>query len=151
MATTLDRDDIIAGLREIIAELRADSEVAGIRLVGGAALSLRYFDRGSTQDLNVPLRINQDPRRRSSSASESSPAERPQTHGPANIFPLAGRDRTGPVTSRIIPRFTCEFVAPILKGSKMTSGRCAHWPEGLARTGRVPETMVRDPRGELTS
>lgn len=61
MATTLDRDDIIAGLREIIAELRADSEVAGIRLVGGAALSLRYFDRGSTQDLNVPLWINQDP------------------------------------------------------------------------------------------
>ena len=61
MATTLDRDDIIAGLRELIAELRADSEVAGIRLVGGAALSLRYFDRGSTQDLNVPLRINQDP------------------------------------------------------------------------------------------
>lgn len=52
VATTLDRDDIIAGLRELIAELRADGEVAGIRLVGGAALSLRYFDRGSTQDLD---------------------------------------------------------------------------------------------------
>ena len=58
VATTLDRDDIIAGLRELIAELRADGEVVGIRLVGGAALSLRYFDRGSTQDLDslhVPL------------------------------------------------------------------------------------------------
>ncbi|WP_255531574.1 hypothetical protein [Salinibacterium sp. SWN1162] len=41
MATTLDRDDIITGLRELIAELRAEGEVAGIRLVGGAALSLR--------------------------------------------------------------------------------------------------------------
>ncbi|CAO1649973.1 Nucleotidyltransferase AbiEii toxin of type IV toxin-antitoxin system [Salinibacterium sp. NYA9b] len=52
MATTLDRDDIITGLRELIAELRAEGEVAGIRLVGGAALSLRYFDRGTTQDLD---------------------------------------------------------------------------------------------------
>lgn len=52
MATTLDRDDIIAGLRELIAELRAAGEVAGIRLVGGAALSLRYFERGTTQDLD---------------------------------------------------------------------------------------------------
>lgn len=52
MATTLDRDDIITGLRELITELRAEGEVAGIRLVGGAALSLRYFDRGTTQDLD---------------------------------------------------------------------------------------------------
>lgn len=52
MPTALDRDDIITGLRELIAELRAVSEVAGIRLVGGAALALRYFDRGTTQDLD---------------------------------------------------------------------------------------------------
>jgi hypothetical protein len=52
MPTALDRDDIITGLRELIAELRAASEVAGIRLVGGAALALRYFDRGTTQDLD---------------------------------------------------------------------------------------------------
>lgn len=52
MATSLDRDDIIGGLRELIAELRAANEVAGIRLVGGAALALRYFDRGTTQDLD---------------------------------------------------------------------------------------------------
>lgn len=50
--TALDRDDIITGLRELIAELRAAGQVAGIRLVGGAALALRYFDRGTTQDLD---------------------------------------------------------------------------------------------------
>jgi len=52
VGTSLDRDDIIGGLRELIAELRAANEVAGIRLVGGAALALRYFDRGTTQDLD---------------------------------------------------------------------------------------------------
>ncbi|MET4783183.1 hypothetical protein [Glaciihabitans sp. UYNi722] len=50
--TALDRDDIITGLREFIAELRAADQVAGIRLVGGSALALRYFDRGTTQDLD---------------------------------------------------------------------------------------------------
>ena len=52
MASALDRDDIITGLRELIVELRAADQVAGIRLVGGAALALRYFDRGTTQDLD---------------------------------------------------------------------------------------------------
>lgn len=52
MATALDRDDIITGLRELVEELRSAGEVAGIRLVGGAALALRYFDRGTTQDLD---------------------------------------------------------------------------------------------------
>lgn len=52
MPSALDRDDIITGLRELIAELRAADQVAGIRLVGGAALALRYFDRGTTQDLD---------------------------------------------------------------------------------------------------
>jgi hypothetical protein len=50
--TSLDRNDIIAGLRDLIAELRATKEVAGIRLVGGAALALCYFDRGTTQGLD---------------------------------------------------------------------------------------------------
>lgn len=52
MATALERDDIIVGLRELVDELRNAGEVAGIRLVGGAALALRYFDRGVTQDLD---------------------------------------------------------------------------------------------------
>jgi hypothetical protein len=49
----LDRDAIIAGLRDLVSELRAAGEIAGIRLVGGAALALRYFDRGTTQDLDA--------------------------------------------------------------------------------------------------
>lgn len=53
MAVPLERDDIITGLRELVAELRDAGEVAGIRLVGGAALALRYFDRGVTHDLDV--------------------------------------------------------------------------------------------------
>lgn len=53
MATVLNREDIVDGLRELIAELRTAGEVAGIRLVGGAALALRYFDRGTTQDLDA--------------------------------------------------------------------------------------------------
>ncbi len=51
--TALARDEIIAGLRDLVAELRAAGEIAGIRLVGGAALALRYFDRGTTQDLDA--------------------------------------------------------------------------------------------------
>jgi hypothetical protein len=51
--TTLNRDDVIVGLRDLVAELQSAGEVAGIRLVGGAALALRYFDRGVTQDLDV--------------------------------------------------------------------------------------------------
>ncbi|MFT4221171.1 MAG: hypothetical protein QM611_11750 [Microbacterium sp.] len=52
MATALDRDDILDGLRALIAELRSSNAVAGIRLVGGAAIALGYFDRGTTQDLD---------------------------------------------------------------------------------------------------
>ena len=52
MATALNRDDIVTGIRELIAELCGAGEVAGIKLVGGAALALRYFDRGTTQDLD---------------------------------------------------------------------------------------------------
>ncbi len=57
MATSLERDDIIAGLRDLVDELRGADEVAGIRLVGGAALALRYFDRGVTHDLDA-LHVN---------------------------------------------------------------------------------------------
>lgn len=52
MATSLARSDIIGALRELISELRSAGEVAGIRIVGGAALALLYFDRGTTQDLD---------------------------------------------------------------------------------------------------
>ena len=52
MATTLGREHILDGLRALITELRASHQVAGIRIVGGAALALRHFDRGTTQDLD---------------------------------------------------------------------------------------------------
>ncbi|RWZ52901.1 hypothetical protein ELQ90_02895 [Labedella phragmitis] len=57
MATALDREALVRGLRELILELRSAGEVAGIRIVGGAALALRYFDRGTTQDLDS-LHVN---------------------------------------------------------------------------------------------
>jgi len=51
--TSLTRADLIDGLRDLVAQLRADGAVVGIRLVGGAALALRYFDRGVTQDIDM--------------------------------------------------------------------------------------------------
>ena len=53
MADALNRDDIISGLRDLVTELHAAGEVAGIRLVGGAALVIRYFDRRTTGDLDA--------------------------------------------------------------------------------------------------
>ncbi len=52
MADALNRDDIVSGLRDLVGELHAAGEVAGIRLVGGAALVLRYFERRTTGDLD---------------------------------------------------------------------------------------------------
>jgi len=57
VSVSLERDDIIAGLRDLVAELSAAGEVAGIRIVGGAALALRYFDRGVTRDVDT-LHVN---------------------------------------------------------------------------------------------
>lgn len=51
----LDRDDLIRGLRQLVGKLREAGEPAGIRLVGGAALSLRYFDRRNTEDIDAAL------------------------------------------------------------------------------------------------
>lgn len=51
--TLFARDDVIDALRELITELRTGGEPAGIRLVGGAALALCYFDRPSTRDLDA--------------------------------------------------------------------------------------------------
>lgn len=51
----LEREDLIDGLQEVVAELRARGEHAGIRIVGGAALSLHYFDRASTVDIDAAI------------------------------------------------------------------------------------------------
>ncbi|MGW9158211.1 hypothetical protein [Microbacterium sp. NPDC055665] len=52
MGDALNRDDILSGLRELVGELHAAGESAGIRLVGGAALAIRYFNRRTTGDLD---------------------------------------------------------------------------------------------------
>jgi hypothetical protein len=48
-----DRDDLIGALRDLVSELRAAGEPIGLRLVGGGALALRYFERASTRDVDV--------------------------------------------------------------------------------------------------
>jgi hypothetical protein len=52
MSDSLTRADIVDALRDLVTDLHAGGEVAGIRLVGGAALVLRYFDRRTTSDLD---------------------------------------------------------------------------------------------------
>lgn len=49
----LTRDDLIDGLRELVASLTAARQPSGIRIVGGAALSLRYFERRTTVDIDA--------------------------------------------------------------------------------------------------
>lgn len=51
--TLFDRAGLIEALRDLVAELRATGQSAGLRLVGGAALALRYFERESTRDLDA--------------------------------------------------------------------------------------------------
>lgn len=52
----LDRDDIVAGLRDVVLALDATGEEARIRIVGGAAISLAYnAARGSTVDIDALL------------------------------------------------------------------------------------------------
>lgn len=49
----LDRDDLIDGLRELVAELRTAGEPVGLRIVGGGALALRHFERRTTVDIDA--------------------------------------------------------------------------------------------------
>lgn len=51
----LDRDDLISGINAVITKLQNAGESAGIRIVGGAALALRYFDRRTTSDIDAQL------------------------------------------------------------------------------------------------
>lgn len=57
----LDRDDLIAGLRELVARARqAGLESITIELIGGAALRLAYFDRVTTVDIDARLSPQQE-------------------------------------------------------------------------------------------
>ena len=51
----LTRDDLISGLGDVVQVLRDDGAAASILIVGGAALSLRYFDRRTTADIDARL------------------------------------------------------------------------------------------------
>ncbi|WP_448003189.1 hypothetical protein [Agromyces bauzanensis] len=51
--TLFDRDLLEEGLRQLVARLRESGTRSGIRIVGGAALALRYFDRTSTVDIDA--------------------------------------------------------------------------------------------------
>lgn len=58
----LGRDDIIAALRDLVEELVASGDRVGIRLVGGAAIALRHFERASTSDLDATGVTSRDDR-----------------------------------------------------------------------------------------
>lgn len=51
--TRFDRDGLVVGLRHLVAKLGETGERSGIRIVGGAALALRYFERESTVDIDA--------------------------------------------------------------------------------------------------
>jgi len=53
MSQVLSREDIIAGLSDLVRELHCRGETGGIQLVGGAVLALQYFDRGVTADVDA--------------------------------------------------------------------------------------------------
>lgn len=53
VGVTLSRDDITELLRELAARLRARGVSGGIRLVGGAALAIAYYDRRATSDIDA--------------------------------------------------------------------------------------------------
>ena len=51
--TRFDRDGLELGLRQLVAKLQSSGGRSGLRIVGGAALALRYFDRESTVDIDA--------------------------------------------------------------------------------------------------
>jgi hypothetical protein len=53
MKLSLTRADLLEALQELIRELRARNVRGEIRIVGGAALSLSYFERDVTQDIDL--------------------------------------------------------------------------------------------------
>jgi hypothetical protein len=53
MKLSLNRADLLEALQELIHALRARNVSGEIRIVGGAALSLSYFERDVTQDIDV--------------------------------------------------------------------------------------------------
>lgn len=58
---TLNRDDMISGLREIVQRLHERGSTASIRIIGGAAMLLRYdADRRVTPDIDASIHSDDD-------------------------------------------------------------------------------------------
>ena len=53
MPSFLNRDNLIEALTLLITELRAHGQPGEIRIVGGAAIALTYFDRDVTEDIDL--------------------------------------------------------------------------------------------------
>lgn len=53
--TLFGREQLEEGLRQLVAKLRAFDETTSVRIVGGAALALRHFDRDSTRDIDAAI------------------------------------------------------------------------------------------------
>lgn len=52
----LRREDMIDGLRELVQELHREGQAGGVRIVGGAAMLLRYFgERRVTPDIDAKI------------------------------------------------------------------------------------------------
>lgn len=58
---TLSRDDMVTGLRELVTELHTRGSTASIRIIGGAAMLLRYdADRRVTPDIDASIHSDGD-------------------------------------------------------------------------------------------
>ena len=58
---TLDRDDMIEGLRDVVKRLHERGSSASIRIIGGAAMLLRYdADRRVTPDIDASIHSDDD-------------------------------------------------------------------------------------------
>lgn len=53
MAVTFDRDDIVAALEELVAELTARRSSSHIRIVGGAAIAIHFHRDTTTTDVDA--------------------------------------------------------------------------------------------------
>lgn len=53
MPVTFDRDDIVSALSEFVDHLAAAHATSHIRIVGGAALAIRYNRDGTTTDVDA--------------------------------------------------------------------------------------------------
>jgi hypothetical protein len=96
---SLDRDAVIVGLRELVHELHAQGAHASVRIVGGAAIMLRYFeDRRITPDVDASISTDADLEEivRSIAGAHGWSADWLNTNA-AGYIPIAGGDHWEPI------------------------------------------------------